>query len=58
MRIVESETDFPQALESAQREAQKAFGDDRVLVEKYIVRPRHGEVQVFGDRYGNVVSLW
>lgn len=58
MRIVESEAEFPQALESAQREAQKAFGDTRVLVEKYIVRPRHVEVQVFGDSHGNVVSLW
>lgn len=58
MRIVESEAEFAQALESAQREAQKAFGDTRVLVEKYIVRPRHVEVQVFGDKHGDVVSLW
>ena len=58
MRIVHSPEDFPDALESAKREAQKSFSDDRVLVEKYIVRPRHVEVQVFGDSFGNVVSLW
>ena len=58
MRIVHSETDFLEALESAKREAKKSFGDERVLVEKYIVRPRHIEVQVFGDSKGNVVSLW
>lgn len=58
MRIVHSAAEFPQALESARREAQKSFGDERVLVEKYIVRPRHIEVQVFGDSFGNVVSLW
>ena len=58
MRIVHSAESFPGALESARREATKAFGDDRVLVEKYIERPRHVEVQVFGDMYGNVVSLW
>lgn len=58
MRIAESPEEFPQALESAQREARKAFGDERVLVEKYIVRPRHVEVQVFGDAHGSVVSLW
>jgi 3-methylcrotonyl-CoA carboxylase alpha subunit len=58
MRIVFSASEFPDALESAQREARKSFGDERVLVEKYIVRPRHVEVQVFGDTKGNVVSLW
>ncbi|KAL5535926.1 hypothetical protein ACEPAF_4020 [Sanghuangporus sanghuang] len=58
MRIVHSAEEFPDALESAKREAQKSFGDVRVLVEKYIVRPRHVEVQVFGDSLGNVVSLW
>lgn len=58
MRIVHSTEEFPTALESARREAAKAFGDDRVLVEKYIERPRHVEVQVFGDMHGNVVSLW
>ncbi|KAG8897362.1 hypothetical protein FRB99_008211 [Tulasnella sp. 403] len=58
MRVVESKEHFMEALESAKREAMKAFGDDRVLVEKYIIRPRHVEVQVFGDQIGNVVSLW
>ena len=58
MRIVHSASEFLDALESAKREAQKSFGDERVLVEKYIVRPRHVEVQVFGDCFGNVVSLW
>lgn len=58
MRVVESKDQFMEALESAKREAMKSFGDDRVLVEKYIVRPRHVEVQVFGDQLGNVVSLW
>lgn len=58
MRIVHSASEFPDALESARREARKSFGDERVLVEKYIVRPRHVEVQVFGDQKGNVVSLW
>ena len=46
------------ALESAQREAQAAFGDARVLLEKVIAAPRHIEVQVFGDSHGNVVHLF
>lgn len=58
MRIVNDESSFFEALESARRESLKSFGDDRVLVEKYIVKPRHIEVQVFGDSMGNVVSLW
>lgn len=58
MRIVENDASFLEALESARRESRKAFGDDDVLVEKYITRPRHIEVQVFGDTLGNVVSLW
>ncbi|KAF7307529.1 hypothetical protein MIND_00547700 [Mycena indigotica] len=49
---------FQEALSSAQRESLKAFGNDTVLVEKYIERPRHVEVQVFADTLGNVVSLW
>jgi 3-methylcrotonyl-CoA carboxylase alpha subunit len=57
MRLVEAEGDFAAALESAQREAQAAFGDARMLLEKVIERPRHIEVQVFGDRHGNVVHL-
>jgi 3-methylcrotonyl-CoA carboxylase alpha subunit len=58
MRIVEEDESFLEDLESAKRESQKSFGDDRVLVEKYITQPRHIEVQVFGDILGNVVSLW
>ncbi|KAJ7194658.1 carbamoyl-phosphate synthase L chain, ATP binding domain-containing protein [Mycena pura] len=49
---------FQEALSSAQRESRKAFGNDTVLVEKYIQRPRHVEVQVFADTLGSVVSLW
>jgi 3-methylcrotonyl-CoA carboxylase alpha subunit len=58
MRLVEREADFTTALESAQREAQAAFGDARILLEKVIDRPRHIEVQVFGDARGNVVHLF
>ena len=58
MRLVEREADLAAALESAEREAQAAFGDARVLLEKVIERPRHIEVQVFGDAHGNVVHLF
>ena len=58
MRLVERDEDFAAALESAQREAQAAFGDARVLLEKVVARPRHIEVQVFGDAHGNVVHLF
>jgi 3-methylcrotonyl-CoA carboxylase alpha subunit len=58
MRIVGSSKDFSEALASAQRESAKSFGNAVVLVEKYITRPRHVEVQVFADRQGNAVSLW
>ena len=58
MRIVQNADEFLDALESAKRESIKSFSDDRVLVEKYIVKPRHIEVQVFGDSLGNVASLW
>jgi 3-methylcrotonyl-CoA carboxylase alpha subunit len=58
MRLVEHANDFAAALESAQREAQAAFGDARVLIEKQVVRPRHIEVQVFGDAHGNVVHMF
>ena len=50
--------DFAAALEGAKREAKSAFGDDRVLIEKYVARPRHIEVQVFADTHGNVVHLF
>jgi 3-methylcrotonyl-CoA carboxylase alpha subunit len=58
MRLVGGEAELAGALESAQREAQAAFGDGRVLLERLIARPRHIEVQVFGDRHGNVVHLF
>jgi propionyl-CoA carboxylase alpha chain/3-methylcrotonyl-CoA carboxylase alpha subunit len=58
MRKVERGEDFPAALESARREAAAAFGDDRVLLEKYITRPRHIEVQVFADAHGGCVHLF
>ncbi|WP_313760461.1 acetyl/propionyl/methylcrotonyl-CoA carboxylase subunit alpha [Rhizobium sp.] len=58
MRRVDSAAEFPAALASCRREAVAAFGDDRVLIEKYILSPRHIEVQVFGDTHGNVVHLF
>ncbi|KXS17728.1 hypothetical protein M427DRAFT_54326 [Gonapodya prolifera JEL478] len=58
MRIVESEGEFGSQLESARREAERSFGDGRVLVEKYLKRPRHVELQVFADSHGNVVHLF
>ncbi|MBX3648195.1 MAG: acetyl/propionyl/methylcrotonyl-CoA carboxylase subunit alpha [Rhodocyclaceae bacterium] len=58
MRIVEQAADFAAALASCQREAASSFGDDRVLIEKYLVRPRHIEIQVFGDTQGNCVYLF
>ena len=58
MRKVEAATDFGPALESCRREAASSFGDDRVLIEKYILNPRHIEVQVFGDTHGEVVHLF
>jgi 3-methylcrotonyl-CoA carboxylase alpha subunit len=58
MRRVDAAQDFTDALLSCRREAAAAFGDDRVLIEKYIQGPRHVEVQVFGDRYGNLVHLF
>uniref|UniRef100_UPI00286A73A0 ATP-binding protein n=1 Tax=Phenylobacterium sp. TaxID=1871053 RepID=UPI00286A73A0 len=58
MRRVDAEGEFVKALEGAKREAMGAFSDDRVLIEKYVTRPRHIEVQVFGDSHGNVVHLF
>jgi len=58
MRKVEDAKDFEDALASCQREAKSSFGDDRVLIEKYILSPRHIEVQVFGDTHGNVVHMF
>ena len=58
MRRVDAAADFADALQSCRREAASSFGDDRVLIEKYILSPRHIEVQVFGDTHGNVVHLF
>jgi len=57
MRLVADATAFPDALRSARSEAQGAFGDPPVILERAIVDPRHIEIQVFGDRYGNAVHL-
>ena len=58
MRAVEKSEDFETALASCKREAISSFGDDAVLVEKYAQRPRHIEIQVFGDSHGNYVYLF
>ncbi len=58
MKRVDRHADFDEALASAQREAKNAFGDARVLIEKYVTAPRHVEIQVFGDSHGNVVHLF
>jgi 3-methylcrotonyl-CoA carboxylase alpha subunit len=57
MRAVEKSEDFAEALASCQREAQNSFGDQAVLIEKYVQRPRHIEIQVFGDKQGHCVYL-
>jgi 3-methylcrotonyl-CoA carboxylase alpha subunit len=57
MRRVDKHAEFDAALESAAREGQSAFGDPRVLIEKYVTAPRHVEMQVFADRHGNVIHL-
>ena len=58
MRRVESDADFLEALASAKREAASAFGNADVLIERYILTPRHVEMQIFADRHGNVVHLF
>jgi 3-methylcrotonyl-CoA carboxylase alpha subunit len=58
MKIVERAAQFAEALASAQREARNAFGDDRVLLERYLTKPRHIEMQVFADTHGNVLHLF
>ncbi|MBO9421398.1 acetyl/propionyl/methylcrotonyl-CoA carboxylase subunit alpha [Labrenzia sp. R4_2] len=58
MRKVERAEDFISALKSAQREGEASFGDGRVLIEKYVAKPRHIEIQVFGDNHGNAVHLF
>src|SRR5579863_4818640 len=58
MRVVEKSADFAAALASCKREAASSFGNDRVLIEKYLTRPRHVEVQVFADQHGGAVYLF
>jgi len=58
MRVVEGSEDFAAALASCKREAASSFGNDRVLIEKYLTRPRHVEVQVFADKHGGAVYLF
>ncbi len=57
MRIVARAEDFAEALASCQREARSSFGDEAVLIEKYVQRPRHIEIQVFGDSHGHIIHL-
>jgi 3-methylcrotonyl-CoA carboxylase alpha subunit len=58
MRLVHAEHEFSAALISARRESRAAFGDDKVLIERYLARPRHVEMQIFADRHGNCVHLF
>jgi 3-methylcrotonyl-CoA carboxylase alpha subunit len=58
MRRVNRHSDFDAAFDAAQREALSAFGDSRVMIEKYIAQPRHIEMQIFADRYGNAIHLF
>ncbi len=58
MRVVESAADFSEQLQGAKREAKAAFNDDHILIEKYLVSPRHVEIQVFADKAGNTVYLF
>ncbi|MCA6107837.1 acetyl/propionyl/methylcrotonyl-CoA carboxylase subunit alpha [Bradyrhizobium cenepequi] len=58
MRVVNSPAELSAAIVSAKREAKAAFGDDRMLIEKYVQNPRHIEVQIIGDSHGNLLSLW
>ena len=58
MRIVHSASELAPALASAKREAKAAFGDDRMLIEKFVENPRHIEVQIIGDSHGNLLSLF
>jgi acetyl/propionyl-CoA carboxylase alpha subunit len=57
MRVVETAHEFDEQLKAAQREAMASFGDDRVLLERYVRRPRHVEVQILGDQQGNLIHL-
>src|ERR1700732_5583350 len=58
MRVVNSAGKLAAAIVSAKREAKAAFGDDRVLIERFVENPRHIEVQIIGDSHGNLLSLF
>lgn len=58
MRVVEAADEFAAALASCQREGKASFGDERVLIEKYVTQPRHVEIQIFGDASGQVIHLY
>ena len=58
MRRVDNQSDFAEALAAAEREAEASFGDPVCLIEKYISKPRHIEMQIFGDQHGNIVTLF
>ena len=58
MRVVKSAAELAAAIVSAKREAKAAFGDDRMLIEKFVLNPRHIEVQIIGDSHGNLLSLF
>ena len=57
LRIVFAEVELAQAIQSSQNEAKASFGDDRLFIEKYVTEPRHIEIQVLGDKHGNVIHL-
>jgi len=58
MRVVNEESELKEAIELARREAQNSFGDERLLIEKYLANAHHIEIQVFGDKHGNLVHLF
>lgn len=58
MRVVREDSELEAAIDAARREAESSFGDGTLLIERYIERPRHVEIQIFGDRHGNLVHLW
>src|SRR5438132_13003473 len=57
LRIVHAESELAQAIHSSQNEARASFGDDRLFIEKFVTEPRHIEIQVLGDKHGNVIYL-
>lgn len=58
VRVLESEGEFDASLQAVQREAEHAFGDNRVFIEKYLDRPRHIEIQIFGDKHGSLIHCF